>query len=305
MELWDASVKSIDASTRYIIQLLSDLRCEKVYVLGNHDHDLLDITGDYPLGVSSITIADKEVRFTKGSEEYLFLHGHQFDDLFTLPSWQFMSPIRNAALAFGAYTWIFVALFFLDIIFESIKGYGSVTDIILTVLLGSISLPFLIFEFGRKIWNKLKTTKYKPLQAEKNIEAWWGKFSTGVDRNKSWNIVFGHTHVIDYWINTSENNLLTIWNIPSWVKDSSKTVSIDLEQVFRHAFLYIHNYGCEFVGWDTSAKKPFLIPKEIIMEKRENWDLNRSQALYEIDECLREIGWPEELINKWMRYNPL
>ena len=73
LELWDASAKSIDASTRYVIQLLSDLNCEKIYVLGNHDYDLLDIAGDYPLGASKISITDKEVTIPKGTEEYLFL----------------------------------------------------------------------------------------------------------------------------------------------------------------------------------------------------------------------------------------
>jgi UDP-2,3-diacylglucosamine pyrophosphatase LpxH len=43
LELWAASTKCIDASTRYIIQLLSDLNCEKTYVLGNHDYDLIEI----------------------------------------------------------------------------------------------------------------------------------------------------------------------------------------------------------------------------------------------------------------------
>lgn len=305
LELWDASVKSIDASTRYLIQLLPDLKCEKVYVLGNHDHDLLDITGDYPLGASNVNITDKEVRITKGTEEYLFVHGQQFDELFALPSWQFMSPIRNAALAFGAYTWIFVVLFAADIVFESVAGFRGVADIVLSVLLGAISIPFLMIEFGRKIWNRLKTTKHKPMQAEKNVEAWWNKFSANMERNKSLNIVFGHTHIIDFWMKAYGNSLLTVWNIPSWVKDSSKTRNVNMEQVFRHAFLYIHDEGCEFVGWDTSKKRPFLIPKEIIMEKRENWDLTKSQALYEIDECLREIGWPEELISKWMQFNPL
>lgn len=306
LELWDASVKSIDVSTRDIIRLLSDLACEKVYVLGNHDHDLLDIAGDYPLGASKISITDKEVVISKGGKEYLFLHGQQFDKLFALPSWQFMSPIRNAALAFGAYTWIFVILFFLDLFFEIISGFNGVANIVLLILLGVISIPFLIIKFGRNVWNKLKTTKYKPREAEKNLENWSKTFLKGRKKDdRNWNIVYGHTHIIDFWITHDGNSLLTLWNIPSWVRDSSKTSKINLEQVFRHAFLYIQDEVCEFVGWDTRRKKPFLIPKDIIIEKRESGDLTKLEMEYSVEDNLREIGWPQELINKWMQYDPI
>jgi UDP-2,3-diacylglucosamine pyrophosphatase LpxH len=305
LELWDASAKSIDASTRYVIQLLSDLNCEKIYVLGNHDYDLLDIAGDYPLGASKISITDKEVTISKGTEEYLFLHGQQFDKLFALPSWQFMSPIRNAASAFGSYTWIFVILFAADLIFETIGGFKGIADIVLFTLLGAISIPFLIIKFGRDVWNKLKTTKYKPRDAEKNVENWWNTFPKRKEqKSRNWNIVYGHTHIIDFWRKADGENPLTLWNIPSWVRDSTKTSKVNLEQVFRHAFLYIYDEGCEFVGWDTKKKKPFLIPKDVILEKRESGDLTKLE-IYEIEDNLREIGWPQELINKWMQYSPI
>lgn len=304
LELWDASFKAIDASTRYVIQLFSDLDCEKIYVLGNHDYDLFDIAGDYPLGASKICITAKEVTIPKGEEEYLFLHGQQFDKLFALPSWQFMSPIRKAALAFGSYTWIFVILFFAGLIFEIIFGVKGIADIVLFTLLGAIAIPFLIIALGRKVWNRVKTTKYKPREAEENLENWWKTFSNKKEQNRKWNIIYGHTHVIDFWRNTDENNPFAAWNIPSWVRDSTKRGEIQLEQVFRHAFLYIHDGGCEFLGWDTKKKKPFLIPKEVILEQRERGDLTRLE-IYGIEDNLREIGWPQELIDKWMQYSPV
>jgi UDP-2,3-diacylglucosamine pyrophosphatase LpxH len=302
LELWDASTKCIDASTRYIIQLLSDLNCEKTYVLGNHDYDLIEITGEYPLGESRINVVGNEATFSKGSETYLFVHGQQFDKLFTLPSWQFMSPIRNAALAFGSYTYVFAVLFFLDLVIESITGFGGVADKVLLALLGLISVPFLIIKFGRNIWNKVKTTKYKPRESENNLETWWNKHSLRKEHaGHDCNIVYGHTHMIDFWKKNDGQASLTVWNIPSWVRDSTKTEKINLEQVFRHAFLYIDDEHCEFVGWDTNAKAPFLVPKDVIMEQREGRD-SINLEIYEIDAELREIGWPPELIEKWMKY---
>jgi hypothetical protein len=55
------------------------------------------------------------------------------------------------------------------------------------------------------------------------------------------------------------------------------------------------------IGWDTRKKKPFLIPKDIIIERRESGNLTKLE-LYEIVEELQEIGWPQELIDKWMEY---
>lgn len=128
LELWDASKNSIDVSTRSIIQSISVLNCEKIYVLGNHDYDLVEIVGKYPLGASSISIIDKEYDILKGDKRYLFLHGHQFDKYFTLPSWKFMPHIRRAALVFGSYTWIFVILFAADLVLEIITGFGGIAN---------------------------------------------------------------------------------------------------------------------------------------------------------------------------------
>lgn len=301
LELWDASKNSIDVSTRSIIQSISALNCEKIYVLGNHDYDLVEIVGKYPLGASSISIMDQEYAILKGDRRYLFLHGHQFDKYFTLPSWKFMPHIRRAALVFGSYTWILVALFVVDLVLEVITGFGSIADKILFALLSVISIPFLIIRFGRKVWNNLRSTRHKPRDAEAGFERWWNRFSKkGEHAHENWNVVYGHTHVIDFWRKVEGSNILTLLNIPSWIRDSTKKREITVEKVFRHAFLYI-NEDSEFIGWDTVRKKPFLIPKDIIVERRESGNLVKLE-LYEIVEKLQEIGWPQELIDKWIEY---
>lgn len=164
-----------------------------------------------------------------------------------------------------------------------------------------ISIPFLIIKFGRKVWNNLRSTKYKPRDAEKGFERWWNKFSKRKkNAHQNWNIVYGHTHIIDFWRKTEGSNILTLLNIPSWIRDSTKKREITREKVFRHAFLYVDEDN-EFIGWDTRKKKPFLIPKDIIIERRESGNLTKLE-LYEIVEELQEIGWPQELIDKWMEY---
>ena len=86
------------------------------------------------------------------------------------------------------------------------------------------------------------------------------------------------------------------------MRDSTKTGKINLEQVFRHAFLYLDKEHSEFIGWNTNKKAPFLVPKDVIMEQREGRD-SMNLELHEIDDRLREIGWPPELIEKWMKYD--
>jgi hypothetical protein len=68
--------------------------------------------------------------------------------------------------------------------------------------------------------------------------------------------------------------------------------------------LYINDDGCEFIGWDTKKKKPFLIPKDVILEQRERGDLTKL-GIYGIEDNLLEIGWSQELIDKWMQYSPI
>lgn len=302
LEFWDATANSIDASTRSIVQSISGLNCEKIYVLGNHDYDLVEIIGKYPLGTSSINIIEKEYVVSKGDKRYVFLHGHQFDKYFTLPSWKFMSYIRHAAFVFGLYTWVFVILFAVDLIFELLTGFGGVADKILFALLGTITIPLLITTFGRNVWNKLRSTRHKPRDAEKGFERWWHRFSHRKECvRQDWNVVYGHTHIIDYWMKAEGNNVVTLLNIPSWVRDSTRKGEVFLEKVFRHAFLYIDEETDEFIGWDTRKKKPFLIPKDVIIARRESGDLTKFE-LYEIAEKLEEIGWPQELIENWMEY---
>ena len=49
LELWDASQNAIDVSTRSVVQSVSALSCEKIYLLGNHDFDLLEVEGSIRL----------------------------------------------------------------------------------------------------------------------------------------------------------------------------------------------------------------------------------------------------------------
>lgn len=302
LELWDASKKSIDACSRSVIQSLGCLSCKKIYPLGNHDCDLEELVGRYPLGNSRIEIFKNEYAAVKGNKTFVFLHGHQFDKLFEFPSWRVLPHIRQAAMVFGLYSWMFVAMFVIYSALFLSFGLNGATDWIILMLLGAISVPFLVIKYARDLWNSIKSTRHEPEKSVGPLEEWLKEYEKRVNA-KNWNIVYGHTHVIEYWSKKVGDSSLTVFNVPSWVRDSKHKNKVPLENVFRHAFLYIDSSAVEFIGWDTVAKKPFLIPNDVITERRLYGDLKRLDLEYDVEACLKEVGWPQELIDKWNKYN--
>jgi len=300
LELWDTTKESVDACSRSIVQTLSQLHCEKIYVLGNHDHELAEISGEYPLGRSSINIIEHEYATSKGDKKLLFLHGHQFDRLFTLPSWRIMPLFNKVATALGKYALLFFALLVVDIAMLFAFGSIGLTDWITLLSLGAISIPFLIVNVGRDVWNSFKTTKYKPEKAEDRVEKWWNDISKE-EGEKETTVIYGHTHSIGFWSKDIGKDKLTLFNLPAWIKDFNEKSGLSLENIFRYGFLYIDEEAIEFIGWDTRKKRPFFIPQILVQERRQN-DL----ILFETEEAykdLLQIGWPPELIDKWFKYN--
>jgi len=325
LELWTATNESVLASTMYIIQLLSELNCEKIYILGNHDRDLTDIKGTYPLGTSDIKIIDKdEYWISKGDHDYCFLHGHQFDKYRSLLPWQLMGLFRKEALAFGNWTALIAALFFIDLA-SVILGFGGIVNIMLCVLLFFISLPFLAFKVGRPLWNSFRTIRYDPIRARKaaaeRVAKILDRFEYVLDPEVFLNVVYGHTHTISIWEHYDfvreasssteeyERHLMDVLNLPSWVNESSPSEEESIGTEISHVFLYIpEGFAPIFIGWDAKEKKPYLIPDDVIIEKRKYGNLSNFKQQYNgtlinkdnIEQKLDEIDWPKELITKWM-----
>jgi UDP-2,3-diacylglucosamine pyrophosphatase LpxH len=297
MELWDASKESVDMCSRSIFQTASKLTCEKIYVLGNHDNELLEISGSYPLGKSSINIVEEdEYAISKGAKKFMFLHGHQFDGLFTLPSWRIMPLLNKMANLLGKFAWFFVALWAIDIALSWSFGVNEVAGCISLIALGAISVPFLAIRFGRELWNRIRTIRYEPEKAEVRLEDWWKELSESVKAEEI-NVVYGHTHSMSFWSTDVGEDRLTLFNLPSWIRDQNKKDGISLENIFRHGFLYIDSEAIEFVGWDTENKRPFFIPKNLIQERQQS--KLPIIVTKQFNKELLQIGWPQKLIDKW------
>ena len=194
---------------------------------------------------------------------------------------------------------IYRRLFVINIILAVSLGISGLADWISMISLGGISIPFLAVRFGRDVWNDLKTTRYSPEEAEDRVKKWWNNILKTEEQET--NVIYGHTHSIGFRSMDIEKDKLTLYNLPSWIKDQNEKHGISLENVFRHGFLYIDGKTIEFIGWDTRKKRPFFIPKILIQERRES-DYSFFETNQSYQELL-EIGWPDELINKWFKFN--
>ena len=130
------------------------------------------------------------------------------------------------------------------------------------------------------------------------------------------NVVYGHTHTIDSWrkeeaveIGEGEKKLtqMEVANVPSWIINSSNE-KLSIENEISHVFLYITEGENYFIGWDYEDEKPYLIPKDLIEEKRKHGSLAEFEKTYNgvlvnkenLKQKLFEIDWPDALIEKWM-----
>lgn len=313
LELWDASDRSIDVCIRSFTQLFSKLDCEKIYVLGNHDDILEEIAPNrkhyYPLGASGLRIVkeiypdqsvsvggiEKVKTIKVGNEEYLFIHGQQFRKGAVIGRlYNIIAYMREAAMAFGYFTWIFVFLFIIGIVFMLLRWFSPSSWML--ILLGLLAVPRIFISIARPGFDAIQSTRYERVNLT-IFRKWWEKFSRGRGYPlKNLNIVYGHTHLVDVIFAKSPD--VRLLNIPAWVKDLRSRKK--REDVLRAAFLYIDDDGGKFIGWDWDKSMPFFIPKKVIATRREG------RALTDEDqEKLRTIGWPNELLREWGKALPI
>jgi hypothetical protein len=213
-----------------------------------------------------------------------------------------MSLIRDGAEAFGLYSWLLILMLIIFWLLARIGWNASYTTPI-TVVLVILAFPKLFTSIARPLWNKLKKTRYKRKKALNGFLDWWRSWTECKGYPKGLRIVYGHTHLADiiepqrYRAITGRELLtegregLELINIPAWVKDYAEKY----RNVLRAVFLYIDSEDYWFIGWDWEAKRPFYIPKEVVKLIGEGRKLPKEMA-----KDLREIDWPEGLLNKWV-----
>lgn len=224
-ELWDSENQPVTACRSTVLPTLSEITAEKIYVLGNHDNILKRIVLEnrqgeylyYHLGKPLLRIfpdvypPSKDAISTEkyGDEAYLFVHGHQFDKYFTESGggYKIWSVIRNVSNSLTLYV---PALFVLSFAVKVIN-WAAHTSIFLGEnptfgLLFLLTLPRIFMDIGRPLWNWAVGTTYKKRETVINFTRWWEKFLKTEPLPENVNVVYGHTHFLNYIPSPNRNH---------------------------------------------------------------------------------------------------
>jgi UDP-2,3-diacylglucosamine pyrophosphatase LpxH len=283
LELWSPQDEDIKYTVQRSIEpfgKLVGLRCEKIFVLGNHDEDIADyldsimkLKGDEDVKKNNFKInntdfriidrhypedpEDREKGFLQiGNCKYFFIHGQQFDKLFirlgplsTIPGYTSeISGMFSRIFPFNG--WSIVAVFVTSgllnwRIFRFKNAYLSA----FTAFSFLLSIPRLFTYFQDSFWRRFKgnlTDKSKYKDIKTIVEQKY--YDVNADTT-DWdvNIVFGHTHVpeIDSYIfkeNGIEHECLFL-NSGSWTRDA----------VTHNTFIYLDETGNYLFKWNQSG----------------------------------------------------
>ena len=374
IELWDSENEPVAACVLSILPTLSEIKAEKIYVLGNHDNTLKRIVlltpqgtyMNYQLGKSVVKVfpnmypppsKDEIVAESCGNEKYLFVHGHQFDKYFREwgASYKVWSTVRNISDSLT----LFVPFLFVLGLGVLVMNQVAHTSIFLGEnptlgLLCLLTLPRIYMAYGKRLWDLAVGTRYKETQTIANFVRWWERCTKSRKVPQHLNVVYGHTHYLNYIPTPNhkrmdemlksrlhekykkelkkreipERETPTLVNISAWVTDFyvfSDKILLNLEKVSNAAkrpfkkrksdrlnpdlmtaatFLYIDEDGVEFFGWNwyTDVKdgqqKIFHIPKPAIMLRRKKGIVTDDKTIRDV---LKELGWPQKLIELWAR----
>lgn len=218
-EFWESANEPVAACLSTVTPLLSEIEAEKIYVLGNHDNILKNICLERPhkkgymyyhLGRSVLKVfpdvyppqsGDTVTTEQLGDNPYVFVHGHQFDKYFrkTGGTYKIWAMIRNV----GNSLTLYVPLLFGVSVIVKIINWIAHTSFFLGEsptfwLLFLLTLPRIYMDIGRRMWDRFVGMRYKKRDAINNFTRWWKKFIGSKKVPQKVNVVYGHTHYLNY-----------------------------------------------------------------------------------------------------------
>jgi len=253
LELWeptnDDRSQPVRESFRIFHKLLN-LPCNKVYVIGNHDHELIDFSSDvthdddrngeacrdYTCANPTQFVIERD-RYPSnpteeclkiGEGEYYFLHGHQLDktfratsDLQFTPGW--MSSLANTYRSINPLLGItgtgVLSIGILLAIIGAIGIWSAPLWFLLLIIIPSlyIAFPWLWVKVQRPVW---KIIARHAVPKYKNVETVARDYfrPKKYEKTHARTIVFGHTHYPGYSKGKDELKEWTFVNTGSWIK---------------------------------------------------------------------------------------
>lgn len=283
LELWDPKDGDRDNVIKDSIRpfsLLSDINCDKIYVIGNHDDSLgeLDRKIDFET-LNNGTVFDiynrhypdeKDIYGNAcgikiGDKTYFFLHGHQFDkrqaiiirvsnligELWDPLDWfQILYNISFTKKHWIINTVIFLGLlfggkYFLWNVFLQSNFWSTVLWATVTGFFALSSIPGIVAHL--QTLYVLTNTRYKT--AEQIIkDKYYQENKDTIDADV---VVFGHTHFASSYELNSEKGKKLFLNSGCWVKADEE---INGKMRYVNTFIYIDDSGAYILTLRGSGK---------------------------------------------------
>ena len=268
LELWDP----IDGDRNYVIKqglrpfsLLSDIKCDKIYVVGNHDDSIGDYDQfiDYEILSNSTKIDIYNRHYPEngslriGERTYFFLHGHQFDKEQALLTWvsnllgERWDPVKWFQDLYNIdYTkrhWKLNVVITIVLLIAGYYGMASALTSFPYLLLWALvtgffvmsSVPALVAKTQRRIYDAKKP---KDRTAQQIIDD--GYYQDRKDTITSDAVVFGHTHFASSYQQGNEGKLFL--NTGCWIGNDTE---IDGKMRYANTFIYIDESGAYILKW--------------------------------------------------------
>jgi UDP-2,3-diacylglucosamine pyrophosphatase LpxH len=285
LELWDPMEGDRDHVVKQCLRplsLLSNLSCDKVYVMGNHDDAIKNYNEkiDYEmfrnytkLDIWNRHYPDEDAGMKIGGRSYFFLHGHQYDKSQAILAMvskllgETWDPVEwcnsqyntsftkrhwaSSFLLFAVSVSALVAGWYIQSrMFESFESSFAFTvlGVLVGVLVGGFfafsSLPAIVTKGQRKIYN---LSKPKDKTARQILEDEYYKEQK--DTVTADVVVFGHTHFASSYRGSrggwGKEKIFV--NTGSWVGVDE---DIDGEMRYSNTFVYIDDGGAHILRWN-------------------------------------------------------
>lgn len=244
--------------------LLSEIDCDKIYILGNHDHAL----GQLDSKMSNITLGEgtrfylysKSYHMTLNKKSYVFIHGHQFDKLQAAIQFinRFWDPLgwyqEVFNIDFAKKYWKTSFLIFLGLLFTGKyflwnnylenKPLNIAIWAVITGFYALSSIPGIIARSQRDIYN---TTRPADHTVEQVIKKRY--YQKNKETQKADVVVFGHTHFAGSYEFELEKQLFL--NSGCWVGEDT---DFNGKMRYTNSFIYLDETGSYILTWRGNGK---------------------------------------------------
>lgn len=277
----DGDSRNIARDTIPVLQYLSRMPCEKVYVTGNHD-DSMDVLDGLEI-VKSMTRAysrhfppDPFSDSVKvGNAQYLFLHGHQFDKKIeqigkfgTIGPYIVFQLQGISRTLFGLGGWGSLILSgFLGMTYVLCNGSLFANALLYSILVIS---PFWASQLLWRMIIPLVRRKAKPTELEIDTILKKRYYKPEKDLIQSDFVVFGHTHFPD--IHDEKEVVALLENGRPLPKTWKPKGLVNTGGWFREAeaayytFVYIDAAHIILLRWNPQEEKPELVHERSYIE---------------------------------------